>query len=301
MRIVVLFEETGHADSPLAKDSAVTVEAAKAASLEVFTFSSDFDLFGTAEEALEHVPVQEPTWGVWVGFVASPERYSAVYEAARAKGITLLNRPVDSQLAMEFDRFYPRLGPLTPRSAIISDLDGCAAAIAELGLPLFIKGVVRSARTKGWRACVAENEAEVRELVTNLLGMTERSRGRVVLRQLMPLRHARRTEHGFPLGREYRVILHGAEVLGHGYYWEGDDPLAALSSDEERCVLELARKASLAVGAPFITVDVGELEAGGWIVIETGDPQFAGWHGVSRQGVFTRLAALPSLVRERTF
>lgn len=294
MRIVILFEETGHAHSPLAKDSANTVDAARAAGLEVFTFSSDFDLFGSAEEALEHVPVQEPTWGVWIGFVASPERYAAVYEAARAKGITLLNRPADAQLAMEFDRFYPRLGTLTPRSAIISDLDGCAAAIAELGLPLFIKGVVRSARTKGWRACVAENEAEVRELVTNLLGMTERSRGRVVLRQLTPLRHARVTEHGFPLGREYRVLLHGDEVLGHGYYWEGDDPLAALSADEERCVLELARKASLAVGAPFMTVDVGELEAGGWIVIETGDPQFAGWHGVSRQGVFTRLAALPS-------
>ncbi len=291
--MIVLYEETGHTSSPLAQDSAITIAAARAQGLEVHPFSSDFDIFGTAEEALDQIPpFAAPTSAVWIGFIPAPDRYRSIYDAARAKNIFLVNDPDAYQLTTEFDRFYPCLGELTPRSAIVTDLSQCDGAIAELGLPLFVKGVVRSARTKGWKACVAESDAELRGLVTDLLGMEARSRGRVVLRRFARLRHARVTEHGFPLGREYRVILHGGTVLGHGYYWEGEDPLSALTPDEEKSVLDLAREAARRVGARFMTVDVGELEAGGWIVIETGDPQFAGWSTVPREKVFAGLKSV---------
>lgn len=289
-KIIVLHEETGHTSSPLAKDTVATADAARAAGCEVYGFSSDFDIFGTAEEALENVPVQpSATPGVWLGFVPSPERYRDVYEAARARGIVLPNDPSEYQLTSELDRFYPKLDDLTFRTVVVDDVSQCEAAATSLGFPLFVKGAVRSARTQGWRACVAEDETELRALVEKLMGMENRSRGRVVVRQLARFRHARVTEHGFPLGREFRVILHRAEVLGHGYYWEGEDPLMSLSADEERTVLDLAREGARRVGAPFMTIDVGQLEDGSWKIVETGDPQFAGWSQIPRVEVFTNL------------
>jgi hypothetical protein len=288
--LIVLHEETGHTSSPLAKDGLAIADAARAAGCEVFGFSSDFDIFGTAEEALENVPAQpEPTPAVWIGFVPSPERYRDVYEAARSRNLVLLNDPDEYRLTSELDRFYPRLDDLTFRTVPVTDVSECEQAAATLGFPVFVKGAVRSARTRGWKACVAENVDELRALVTDLLAMENRSRGRVVVRQLARLRHARVTEHGFPLGREYRVLLHRAEVLGHGYYWEGDDPLMALSADEERSVLDLAREGARRVGAPFMTVDVGQLEDGAWKIVETGDPQFAGWSHAPRVEVFSNL------------
>ncbi len=87
------------------------------------------------------------------------------------------------------------------------------------------------------------------------------------------------------------MILYSLHVLGYGYYWEGDDPLKTLSPQEERFVLELSVMAARRIGTPFIAVDVGQLEDGNWIVIETGDAQFSGvsqtpllplWNAISR-------------------
>jgi hypothetical protein len=72
------------------------------------------------------------------------------------------------------------------------------------------------------------------------------------------------------------VFLYGDQVLGFGYYWEGDDPLRALTVEEENQMLSVARAAALQVGVPFIIVDVGQVTNGEWIVIEVGDAQFAG-------------------------
>ena len=288
--LIVLHEETGHTSSPLAKDSLASVEAARAAGCEVFGFSSDFDIFGTAAEALENVPSQPtPTPALWVGFVPSPERYRDVYEAAHARNIVLLNDPDEYRLTSELDRYYPRLGELTFRTESVTDVAGCDAAAEAIGFPVFVKGAVRSARTRGWKACVAENIDELRTLVTDLLAMENRSRGRVVIRELVRLRHARVTEHGFPFGREYRVILHRGEVMGYGYYWEGDDALMQLTKEEEQAVLDVARDAAQRIGAPFMTVDVGQLEDGAWKVVETGDPQFSGWSQAPRVEVFANL------------
>jgi len=245
LRPVVLHEESGFTDSPLVADTAATARAARGAGWEVHAFASDFDILGTAEEALEHVPVHAPPRpAVWLGFIPSPERYRAVHAAARGRGLLLLNDPDAYVRTTELDAYLPRLAELTFESAIALGVVDAAIAAERIGYPVFVKGAVRSARTSGWRACVAEDEGELREIVRRLLGMEARSRGRVVVRRLGRLRHARTTEHGFPLGREYRVVLHRAAVVGHGYYWEGDDPLAALSPDEEAAVLAVARTAA---------------------------------------------------------
>jgi ATP-grasp domain, R2K clade family 3 len=110
------------------------------------------------------------------------------------------------------------------------------------------------------------------------LRLPSRSRGTVIVRRLVRLRHTRTSGRGFPAGRAFRVFLHGSRVLNYGYYWDGDDALAALSADEERAVLDLARLAAIRLGVPFVAVDIGQEESGRWIVIEVNDAQVSG-HG----------------------
>jgi hypothetical protein len=64
--------------------------------------------------------------------------------------------------------------------------------------------------------------------------------------------------------------------LGYGYYGEGDDPLKPLAPEEQSAILALAREVARRVGVPYLTVDIGQLEDGQWIVIEVGDAQFSG-------------------------
>jgi hypothetical protein len=77
-----------------------------------------------------------------------------------------------------------------------------------------------------------------------------------------------------------------------GYYWEGDDPLKELSHSEEEAVRSLALEAAGRLDVPYITIDIGQLEDGRWIVIETGDAQFSGvsqipllqlWNNIANQ------------------
>lgn len=165
---------------------------------------------------------------------------------------------------------------MTPESLVLTDPGEWKAAGERLGYPVFVRGTARSRKAAGWKACVATGPDELRQLVEGLFALPYRSRGRVIVRRLVPLRHSRTSDQGFPLGREYRVFLYTDQVLAFGYYWEGDDPLRDLTPEEEQCMLAVAEEAARRVAVPFLAVDVGQVEDGRWLVIGVGDAQFAG-------------------------
>ena len=280
--------------SPSARDLRASMEAAHLAGCRVFTIPPDFSLCETAENALAHVPPQaRPTPAWWMGYIPDFERYQALYQAAHAKHICLLNTPEQHRLVIEFDRAYPLLGDLTPRSAMVTEVAQCEMVARELGLPLFVKGVVQSRKARGWRACVAATVEELEMLVRQLLELELRSRGRVLVRQLLRLRHTR-SSGDFPLGREFRVFVHRGDILGLGYYWQGDDELQCLTKDE-RCAVEgLARQAATRLDVPLVVVDVGQAEDGRWWVVETGDPQFSGVSQIPLLQLWYRIASIGS-------
>ena len=292
---MIVFSEFSPQLTPSASttDLRKATEAAKLTGCRIYHLPQDFDQCETAENALAYVPVQgQETPAVWIGYIPSPKRYAEIYAAALDKRIRLLNSPEQHLNAQEFDRTYPLLDGLTPASVIITSERDCDAAAAQLGLPVFVKGAVQSRKSRGWAACVAECVDELRLLYRHLLELDNRSRGRVVVRKLVKLRHSRTSAEGFPFGREYRVFLHGGEVLGWGYYWEGNDPLKVLTLDEEQAVLTLAAEAARRVGTPYIAVDIGQTEDGEWIVIETGDGQFSGVSQVPLLPLWSKLSQI---------
>jgi len=293
--MIILSEASSQMEpTPSSQDLHASTEAARITGCRVYYIPQDFTGIDSAADALAHIPDQAvETPGIWIGYIPTPEHYEAIYHAALDKGIRLLNTPEQHLRAQEFDRAYARLEGLTPRSAIVTDPDQCEAAVSLLGLPVFVKGIVQSRKARGWKACVADSLPELQALTSQYLSLEDRTRGRVAVRELARLRFVNKTALGFPIGREFRVFMHGSQVLGHGYYWDGGDPLSKLTVQEEGDVLALAAEAAQRMDVPFLAVDVGQLDDGRWIVIETGDAQFSGvsrmpmlalWHKISEIG-----------------
>lgn len=294
-RPVLLFEESAlSSTSVVGRDSEAQLDAARAAGFDVASFSSDLLLFGDVEDAFEPIsPRPVETRCLWVGFIPTLERYGQVYEAAARRNLRLPNGPEAHAEAMEFDRFYPRLEGLTPRSVVLTGPEGCGEAVSELGLPLFVKGALQSLKGKGPSACMATSVEELEHLVSALLGH-HLARGRVIVRELVPLRFTRRSESGMPMGREFRAFLYANKLVSLGYYWHGDDELMTLSPDERATVSALCEQAARRLSATFVAVDVGQRDDGGWTVIEVGDGQFAGTGHVELAGHFAALFAAMS-------
>lgn len=247
-----------------------------------------------AAQSLAHVPAySRPVPTVWLGKVPSPERYAAFYQAARHKNLCLLNTPEQHLRAQEFDRSYPHLVGLTPESIGVDSLEHCAIAAQRLGFPL----VVRRARRDRWQPArpqdaqpnrrqvgVAHTLAELEAIACEFLSMPParpeqpHSQGvggdRLLLRQWVKLRHARTTAEGFPIGREFYVILHGQRVITYGYCWEGEDDQRYLSTPEEEELFAVALEAAARLQVPFVAIALGQREDGHWTVINTRDPQF---------------------------
>ncbi len=244
----------------------------------VYAIPVDFARCGTAENAVAHIPTHpSKTPAIWLGYIPTQERYEAIHTALLQKGMHLLNTPEEHLIVQEFDRAYPRLLGLTPTSVAVTHIDQVAQAVEALGVPLFVKGAIQSRKVKGWKACVADTRQEAERLTQELLEqLPEYSRGRVLLRQLVKLRCDNIASNGFPLGREFRVLIYRQRVISYGYYWEVDDFQRWLSTPEEEEMFAIALEATRQLAVPFVAVDMGQLEDGSWTVIETGDPQFSG-------------------------
>ncbi|RYF50227.1 MAG: DUF4343 domain-containing protein [Cytophagaceae bacterium] len=275
--------------SPSRDDIARSLEAARLVGWQVFEIPPDFSECETADNAFAHTPRQERvTPAVWLGYIPDRARYEAIYEAALSRNLMLLNTPEQHRIVQEFDAAYPFLEGLTPRSIIVTSEEEARERASEIGFPLFIKGVVQSRKSRGLSACVAYNQSELAERVRALLELGLRSRGRMVLRELVALRHTR--SHGdFPLGREFRAFLLDGVLLALGFYWPHADEGAHLSDAEKRTVEEMAKNAARKLPVRFVAVDIGQLENGEWTVIETGDPQFSGLSQIAPLAYWNRL------------
>lgn len=282
------------APDPLPEDGddiVASTRAALAAGFRRVTLPPEADHRGDLLAPVRALAVRaRPELAVWVGTIPEEATYRALHGGLRERGVRMVNDPEQHLAAMEFDRAYPRLGDLTPRTVVVTRPEQAAEAARAVGLPAFVKGAVLSRKHLGWRHCVAATVDELGERIAALLRSPYHSRGRVLVRELVRLRHHTVAATDVPVAREYRVFLHRGEPLAHGYYWPYFHEFVALRPDEEAAVLDLAREAAARVPTPLLSLDIGQLEGGRWTVIETGDPQFSGLSFIAPRPLWRRLA-----------
>ena len=275
--VIVFSDIPSRKTSINAHETRAIVEAAELFGCRVFAIPSNFDECETAENALSYVPrFDEPTLCIWTGFIPSIERYQSIYEAARKKNVFLVNTPEQHRLAMEFDMFYPLIQDLTPKSVVIHDSTELAQVINQLVFPVFVKGAVKSNKDDGWSAVIANNLEELTNLVNQSFKRTHRSRGKVIIREMVELNAVAVDQNNFPIGREYRAFLYKGEILAYGFYWDEYDDSSPLSRKDKQTISSLLNEVGKRMDTPFISVDIGQLKNGDWIVIEIGDGQFSG-------------------------
>ena len=262
------------------------VAAAQALGLRAHVFPAN----GSLADAQPPLQSGDFQWGVLYGEAFSPDRYQVIHDQARALNITLLNDPAQHRQAEEFDRNVAALEGLTARTEVVDQEADVEGALERLPLPVFVRGAVASAKELGWKACVADTLAEAQDLVAKLLALKDYSRGRALLREVLPLRRLEKLHEGFPLSREYRLFVLDADVLAMGPYWVSQDPFGALTERDEREIRTLAHEAARRTRVPWLAVDVGQLENGDWRIIETADPACTELAAVSPRDLLGALA-----------
>ena len=249
-------------------------ESARLAGHTVYHIPIDWDEV-SPDDALCYLPDQDAV-GIISAYISETGYYEALEQALKRKGIHLLNTHTDSDRAMEFDQFYPLISDLTPKSVIVDSEDDIAVAIDSIGWPMFIKGGIKSNKEGGWDACVIHDEETLRNSYQYFKRRPITARGKLIARELAPLRRTGSIIGGFPESREYRTFLVRGTLIGMGYYWSNRDCFGELDRDEQRKVRLLAEEVAARIKTPLMAVDIGQLESGDWIVIETGDLQFSG-------------------------
>lgn len=275
--VLVFADDVSGKHSISAQEILATVEAVRMYGCRVFMIPPNFDDCETADNALAYVPTfDNPVLAVWTGFIPLYERYEAIYKAALKKNIHLVNTPQQFQTAMEFDKFYPLIEHLTPKSVILEADDNIDNVTATLDFPVFVKGTVKSNKDKGWSAVVAQNEEELLQLIQVHLQHSYRSKGKVIVRELASLKKLAQDPNGFPISREYRVFVYQGEILDYGFYWDEYEDTGISAKELERAIKHIVSQVAEQVDVPFFSLDIGQLSSGEWIVIELGDGQFSG-------------------------
>ncbi len=274
--------------SPQARALRVCAEAARREGLQVIRVP-DMQHAGEASAALSGLHRIPAGASAYSGPVPEPDAYAALEHAAARAGAPLINTAAASLQATQIDLWAPLLEGLTPRTVIVRDRDGITAA-AELGWPVFVKGLVKSAKEGGLEACIAGSPARLELMLEARAGRRD-TRGALAVREMLALRKAGASRAGFPESREYRVALAGGKVSGWRPYW-GPDPFGAPEGSELQEMLDLARDAAGRLDAPLLAVDVAELAGGGWTVIEAGDLQHTALSHLPRELAWRQIAAL---------
>jgi hypothetical protein len=229
----------------------------------------------SAGDALAWCPYFDTeTLGFVAGYIPTERRYIQLYHAALEHNVRLINSPEQSNTIMDFEKFYPLIQDLTPKSIVVNNTKDLKNL--DIGFPLFIKGAIKSEKEKGWDACVAVNKTDLKKKCEVMFRRNYSARNKAVLRQIIPLKHTQKTPAGFPMGREFRVMLYQNQVIDYGYYWMTHEKKDVPTQSEDRLIRELAVEASTRCGTPLTVVDVGQDVDDKWWVIEMGDPQFCG-------------------------
>ncbi|MBN9504037.1 MAG: ATP-grasp domain-containing protein [Armatimonadetes bacterium] len=255
-------------------------ESARLAGHRVYHLPRNFK-DATAADVLEYLPEMENGAGVFLGYVSGDSFYETLYEAALTKGVRMINSPEATRRAMEFEQFYPLIHDLTPKSVVVRGIDDVKEVTRSLGYPVFVKGEIKSRKELGWEACVVRDAEALR---SRFLGD-----GKLIAREIAPFRPCPGLRSDFPASREYRCFLIDGKVVGMGFYWPTCDPYGDVTDEERQAIVRLAEEAARRIDCPLMVVDLGQLESGGWVVIETGDLQYSAVTQMSHMGFWGAL------------
>ncbi len=226
-----------------------------------------------------------------VARVGAIQDYESFYRAKWEKGVNLIHTPEEHRLASELPYWYPLLQDLTPKSLWSSYPPLAEQVEAELGWPVFLRGVRQTGRHRRDLSRIEGPDEYDRALEAfredPILHWQD-----IVVREhvdLQPARNPVPTTIG--PNREFRTFWWKGHLAGWGRYWWQGTPYL-ISREEKEQALRVAREAARRINIAFLAIDIAQRMDGTWIVVECNDGQESGYTGASAIGLWRRILDL---------
>lgn len=225
--------------------------------------------------------VKEPEnkeFGIYRGWMLTPNQYRNLYDGLLKKNIELINSPDEYQHCHYLPDSFEKIESKTPKSNWTTELN--SDTILELTShfgesPIIVKDFVKSEKHNWDEACYIPNASDfdkVKSVVDKFVELRGDSLNEgLVFRQFEELEFL--TEHsksGMPLTKEFRIFFVNKKIVKVFDYW--DEGEYGNTKPELDDFIKIAQK----IDSNFFTMDVAKKKNGEWIIMELGDGQVAG-------------------------
>lgn len=211
------------------------------------------------------------------GWMMSDRLYSSLYEALVTKGYQPITNPEQYSQAHYLPNAYPLLKGWTPESLWVDskDLAGAWDKYKLLGQPAaIVKDFVKSAKHRWNEACfipAGTGQSRFNQILAAFL----EARGKlfekgIVLRRFYEFVQLEQDMRGQPVIEEYRLFLWDGTLLASTPAIRDEGPCDKLGTWEAIAEKFMSR---------FISMDIGRLENGDWMIVEVGDGGVSGLPG----------------------
>ncbi len=224
---------------------------------------------GDFEKAFWAVNAATSTIVIYRGPILHPAEYQTLDQELRKRGLHLLVRPPEYEVALLFPNWYPAIqNHAIPANWILGSdpIEALRAALALSPPPYFIKDFAKSAKEIAPRGCIVDGPDLERSMATSIDELRDyrgdRFEGGIVLRPLVKLRHLAENPFGGQIFEEYRLFFFGGELIARTGYDRITGDAAALQDFSF-----LATK----IQSRFFTADIVVTADGAQRILEIGD------------------------------
>lgn len=182
--------------------------------------------------------------------------------------------------ATDFERWYPLIKDITPRSKVYDEFPDIEEILIDFDFPFFMKGS-RQINRHQRKLSIIENEQmyyEVRDIwrEDNILHWQK-----IVVREYVQLDTIddKSFPDMIPISREFRVFAWKKKIVGIGKYWTMGPDYSVHDKYENWDLVLIAENVAARIDTPFLAVDIAKTVDGEYIVIEVNDGQESGYAG----------------------
>lgn len=234
---------------------------------------------GNVSTALRFVrPAEHAEFGIYRGWMLTPNQYLQLYDGLLQKNIQLINSPTEYQHCHYLPDSYDKIKSKTPKTNWTTDLDinSILKLTTEFGKnAIIVKDFVKSEKHHWEDACFIPNASNIEKIKSTVIRFlelrgTSLNKG-LVFRQFEELEFL--TEHsksGMPLTKEFRIFFAHKNIVKVFNYW--DEGIYGDAKPELTDFINIAQH----IDSNFFTMDIAQKKNGEWIIMELGDGQVAG-------------------------
>lgn len=212
--------------------------------------------------------------------------YTELYRDCKKRNSNLIHTPQQHNFLADLKEWYPHFEGYTPRSW----WDCGYASVPDTEHGYIIKGATNSRKHQWKNRTYAPDKETLQHHIRLFYEDQMLSEQGLIIREFVKLKTFGWGINDLPITNEWRFFILDNEILSYGYYWSWwEDPPTECPEGVEFVNFILEKNLFPENGPRFVVMDVGELEKGGWTIIEFNEGQMSGPSLVNVEELYRKL------------